>query len=218
MTTSEAVLEMRRAFDETQPDFAKRLGISFRSLCRYEAGFAPSARVFKKLADLAKEKNIDYLRNIFEAMLDGEMVQRMKRMTSGTSKVRVQIDELSHWALVLTQVSLNVEMIATSKVIKLEHAQTALRSIFGELSALKDAMEPYLIDRDLEQAKLLRQFRSELIQRLTPEGTLKLEGVALSPNVRSVSVTPQGGITFDLTKPAAAPMTPAKKPRAKKRA
>jgi transcriptional regulator with XRE-family HTH domain len=50
---AESIKALREYFGETQKEFARRLGVTIGSVARYETNAPPSARVLRKLRDLA---------------------------------------------------------------------------------------------------------------------------------------------------------------------
>lgn len=52
---AEAVRRIRLQLEETQEEFARRLGVSVGSVARYETNARPSQRVIRKLRDLARD-------------------------------------------------------------------------------------------------------------------------------------------------------------------
>jgi transcriptional regulator with XRE-family HTH domain len=208
MNGTEAVLELRRALDQTQPEFAKTAQISFRSLCRYEGGYRLSAKALKKFAEIAKEKKLDYLYNIFNAMREGEIALRVKQAPSTRSRVRLAIVDVSRWARTQSELFWQIERILSGNM-NWDQARELLKAIAGQMEAMRDQMAPYLTLADFEQAQLLRQFNAATLQRMTPHGRLDLTGAALRPNVEAVAT--DTGVTLRVK----VPRTPSKKPRHK---
>jgi DNA-binding XRE family transcriptional regulator len=169
MNTAEAVLQLRREFGETQPTFAKTLGVSFRSLCRYEAGGEPNPKALKRLIELSDQKNAPHLKNMFVAMQQGEIVSRVKRVTSGRSRVRVEIRDLSRWARVQGEV---FYLLDKARGMKWDAAKGLLNEAACMVDSVKDQMEPYLTAPDFEQLERLRQFDVATVQRVQMDGTV----------------------------------------------
>ena len=208
MNSAEAVLQLRREFDETQPNFAKKLGVSFRSLCRYEAGGEPNPKALKRLIELSDQKNAPHLKNMFVAMQQGEIVSRVKRVTSGRSRVRVEIRDLSRWARLQGEVFYLVDKVLSGRM-KPEQAKELLNEVADILEQTQAEMDPYLTEPDFEQLERLRQFDSLTAQRVLMDGKLHLTGAALGPNVQAMAT--DTGVTLRVKVPRA----PSKKSRRK---
>lgn len=204
MNTTEAVLELRSELKQTQPVFAKTIGVSFRSLCRYEAGFAPTTRVLKTLAEVAKENKLTQLQGYFNAVRDMQMVARLKRLTAGgRSRIRVESEQLSRWGGIVEQVVCAYEM-ALRETTKWEDARRLLRSVAGELYSVKDDLQGYVMGRDLEQVLLWREMAAATAAHSTPDGKLDLSKISIAPNSKVL----EDGVTIRTTAP---PVPPKKK-------
>jgi len=199
MTISQAILEFRQQLTLSQDDFAKTVGIGKRSLCRYEKGEEPGAIALSRLANLAKDKNIDYLQKIFEAMRDGEVASRAKRLSAeGSQRIRVDTKELSRWAKLQDDVYWGLETILNNN-LKPEHARALLQLFAGMVRSVRDGVAPYLSEPEFEQWRLRRRFDASLRKSITKEGTKEgafdLSDIVLAPNVE-VRVSEDLGIVF----------------------
>jgi transcriptional regulator with XRE-family HTH domain len=195
MTISQAILEFRQQMKLSQGAFAKTVGIGKRSLCRYEKGQEPGAVALSRLATLAKDKNVDYLQKIFEAMRDGEVASRAKRLSAeGSQRIRVDTKELSRWAKLQDDVYWGLDTILNND-LKPEHARALLQLLAGMVRSVRDGVAPYLAEPEFEQWRLRRRFDASLRQRITKEGTFDLADIVLAPNVE-VRVSEEMGIVF----------------------
>jgi transcriptional regulator with XRE-family HTH domain len=70
---SDAVRKLRRALDETQPVFAKRLGVVMSTLVRYELTRPPRGAVLAHLARIAEEHHQQECAQIFRKALADEI-------------------------------------------------------------------------------------------------------------------------------------------------
>jgi transcriptional regulator with XRE-family HTH domain len=62
---SETIRKLRITFSDTQEQFARRLGVSSVTVARYETNFPPSAKILKRLSDLAEQNHLEEYKRIF---------------------------------------------------------------------------------------------------------------------------------------------------------
>jgi transcriptional regulator with XRE-family HTH domain len=97
MSTAEAILRLREKLGLNQRAFAQAIGVGARSLSRYESGYEPSAKILKKLADVAKKAGVHHLHDFFHAKRRADIVTRIESLPSAGSERRISVDELSKW-------------------------------------------------------------------------------------------------------------------------
>jgi predicted transcriptional regulator len=105
MTTSEAILKLREKLGFGQKELAQAIGVSARSVARYEAEHEPSHKVLKKLADLAESARLRHLQDFFEAKRRADIVTRVESLPSAGSERRVALDDLAEWIVKVQKIS-----------------------------------------------------------------------------------------------------------------
>jgi DNA-binding XRE family transcriptional regulator len=73
---SETVAKLRHVFGESQPVFAKRLGIALVTLARWETSRTPPKTALLKLEALAQGKHMKEFAEVFRGARAGEYVQK----------------------------------------------------------------------------------------------------------------------------------------------
>ncbi len=125
-------------------------------------------------------------------------MSRVKSVTSGQSRVRVEIADLSRWARVQGQAFYCLDKVLSGRM-KWDQARGLLSEVAGMVDRVKDQMAPYLTEPDFEQLQRLRQFDAATAQRVMMDGKLDLTGAALGPNVEAVAT--DTGVTVRVNSP-----------------
>jgi|GEM_PF-3365135 len=68
-----AVKDLRNSLNESQPQFAVRLGTSLRSIARYETSRPPKGKVLAQLEQIALNNGFDEYAQVFRAALSNEL-------------------------------------------------------------------------------------------------------------------------------------------------
>jgi transcriptional regulator with XRE-family HTH domain len=105
MTTSEGILKLREKLGFGQKELAQKIGVSARSVARYEAGTEPSHKVLKELASLANSARLSHLQNFFEAKRRADIVTRVESLPSAASERRLAVADLADWIVLLEKIS-----------------------------------------------------------------------------------------------------------------
>lgn len=97
MKTSEAILKLREKLGFGQKELAHAIGVSARSVARYEAEYEPSHKVLKKLSDLAESARLRHLQDFFEVQRRASIALRVESLPSAGSERRVALDDFTEW-------------------------------------------------------------------------------------------------------------------------
>jgi DNA-binding transcriptional regulator YiaG len=90
---SDSIRKLRRALDETQPVFAKRLGVVMSTLVRYELTRPPRGAVLARLARIAEEQHQQECAQIFRKALADEVGEQIQ------AKIDYRSDEEREYTL-----------------------------------------------------------------------------------------------------------------------
>jgi transcriptional regulator with XRE-family HTH domain len=97
VTTAEAIAKLRSKIGLTQLEFSEKLGVTITSISRYENGREPNRKVLQALAVMAESAGLDYLRDIFSAKRQADIVARVERLPSTGTARRIPFNELGRW-------------------------------------------------------------------------------------------------------------------------
>lgn len=93
---AQAIRRFRIALEDSQQQFAKRLGVALTSVARYETNFQPSADVMVKLAQVAREKKMPMFVEIFEGRLKPEPAEfRAQELSATIGMLAEKLDDIS---------------------------------------------------------------------------------------------------------------------------
>jgi transcriptional regulator with XRE-family HTH domain len=119
-TIASGIKEMRLALGLKQPEFAELLGVSFRSLCRYEAGLPLIPSAVAKLVKVAKEKKFQHLADFFRAYQKAEIRSRLSSLSSAGSPRRITATELRQWDTTLSKAFFGLNSALKSQKDRME--------------------------------------------------------------------------------------------------
>ncbi len=188
MSTAEAILNLREKLPGGRKELAHAIGVSERTIIRYEKGQEPPYKVLRLLATFAKTKDIEYLADLFESKKRADIISAREKTSAGSER-RIPLNELAEWDNKLSKAYWDFE---NSGAKMISDANT--RGFIGQLMGLIEDVRAQIhfhVTPD-EQSNNRKEFDHLLSQRLTPDGKLDLTGASLASNVQGVSVTPEG--------------------------
>jgi transcriptional regulator with XRE-family HTH domain len=112
---AESIKALREHFGETQEEFARRLEVTIGSVARYETNAPPSARVLRKLKDLATASGQPRLQRMFGGFVESAsdrdiaLVMAMEKFVRTADEtrfpgiMRLLRKELEQWGTALEQ-------------------------------------------------------------------------------------------------------------------
>jgi transcriptional regulator with XRE-family HTH domain len=156
MSTSEAIVRLRKKLGLNQGEFAKLLGVTNVSISRYEHGQEPASKLLEKLAEVAEQAGATHLYNLFRAKRSSDVMGRQETLSSAGEARRVELWELQYLAETL-------EILASEDSVKIA---TRVANILGSLSADEDVKR--MADLLPKHAEMLTGVARKALERLTP--------------------------------------------------
>jgi transcriptional regulator with XRE-family HTH domain len=158
MDTTNAIATLRKNLGLTQGEFANRLGLTITSISRYENGRRPTAKVLRKLAEVANDANLKDLAEAFDSIWKNGIAARLSNLPSAGTQRRVSLEDLKRYqaALGIIREQLDIAQkiymdlirkhpIAPSDHDRLGAANRIVRGLMHNfLPEVNSSIEPYI--------------------------------------------------------------------------
>ena len=135
MSTAEAIVNLKEKLSGGRKELADALGVSERTIIRYEKGQEPPYKVLRLLAKVSKAQNIDYLADLFESKKRADILSARERTSAGSER-RIPLNELAEWDKKLSDVFWQFEEFGR-KMISDAKALGYMGELMGNMEAVR---------------------------------------------------------------------------------
>jgi transcriptional regulator with XRE-family HTH domain len=142
-------MTLRKRLDMTREEFGHRIGVSGRTVYRFENGQQPTTKALLRLAEMSDKAELSAHAALFRATRLTNINARVDKVSTSQRARRVVIEELRHWSETQDQVATVIRDFLEGRRSR-EHSLELLREYSGMLDSIRDEMQLYIAAADHE--------------------------------------------------------------------